>query len=296
MAGVQKDEYPNGECFIIMPITDPPEYKPGHFRKVYEDIFIIACKNAGYKAVRADDVKETNMIQLDVLDKLLNSPMAICDLSSRNPNVMFELGFRQAFDKPTVLVQEMGTSRVFDISPIRAEEYSGNLEYRSVNEDQIKIQRVLEETKRATDNDKGVNSLVRLLSLSSPAALKQIKEDPTAEMVQLILSEMRELKTILRKSSDSMKTATDEEFRTGVEKIYQSMEKAINENATAEALHRLIYELKNLVLSRQINELLGNTHYKLEFDPIFKNIAGLAENQKKTKRRFISGKFDEDIS
>ena len=66
----------------------------------------MASDTAGFKSVRADEVRQTNLIHLDVLQKLIESPMAICDLSSRNPNVLFELGLRQAFDKPVVLVQE----------------------------------------------------------------------------------------------------------------------------------------------------------------------------------------------
>ncbi len=94
------------QCFVIMPISDPPDYESGHFRRVYEDLFEPACRNAGYHSIRADDVRETNLIHVDILKRLLESPMAICDLSTQNPNVLFELGFRQAFDKPVLLVLE----------------------------------------------------------------------------------------------------------------------------------------------------------------------------------------------
>lgn len=45
------------ECFVVMPITDPEGYDKGHFTKVYEDIFKPACDAAGFKPVRADEVK-----------------------------------------------------------------------------------------------------------------------------------------------------------------------------------------------------------------------------------------------
>ena len=124
------------DCFIIMPIADPDGYDKGHFKKVYEDIIKIACTKANFNPVRADEVKQTNLIHLDILQKLLESPMAICDLSNRNPNVLFELGLRQAFDKPTVLIQEIGTPKIFDISPLRYTEYRKELKYRDVLEDQ----------------------------------------------------------------------------------------------------------------------------------------------------------------
>ena len=134
----------NNDCFIIMPIADHPDYKSGHFKRVYEDILAPACKAAGYKPVRADDVTQANLIHLDILQKLLESPMAICDLSTRNPNVLFELGLRQAFDKPTILVQEEGTPKIFDINIFRYVEYRNGLDYRDVLADQRTIQEVLE--------------------------------------------------------------------------------------------------------------------------------------------------------
>ncbi|MGN6898239.1 hypothetical protein ACTHT1_12455, partial [Neisseria sp. P0015.S002] len=78
-----------------------------------------ACEKSGFRACRADDVKATNLIQLDILKKLIEAPIAICDLSTRNPNVLFELGIRQAFDKPVVLIQEIGTPPIFDITGLR---------------------------------------------------------------------------------------------------------------------------------------------------------------------------------
>lgn len=167
-------------CFVIMPISDPEGYEKGHFKKVYEDIFKVAINNAGYCPVRADDVLQTNFIHLDILQKLIHSPMAICDLSSRNPNVLFELGLRQAFDMPTVLLQEFGTQKIFDIAPMRITDYKKELNYREVLSDQKTIESVIRATKEATDKGDGINSLINLLSLSNPAKLKEVGADNTA--------------------------------------------------------------------------------------------------------------------
>ncbi|MBK6828181.1 MAG: hypothetical protein IPG86_15610 [Chitinophagaceae bacterium] len=194
----KKVEATNNDCFVIMPIADPDGYDKGHFKKVYEDIFKVACDKAGYIPVRADEVKQTNLIHLDILQKLIESPMAICDLSNRNPNVLFELGLRQAFDKPTVLVQEVGTPKIFDISPLRYTEYRKELKYREVLEDQGFIAESLSATKSATENGEGVNSIVSLLSLSSPASLKDVGDNDAAKMLQIVMSEMNDLRTDFR--------------------------------------------------------------------------------------------------
>lgn len=107
-------------CFVIMPISDVDGYSDGHFDRVYKHIILPACQQAGYEAIRADATAKSNVIIIDILENALNCNIAICDLSARNPNVFYELGFRQAFDKKTVLMIDDKTIRPFDISAIRS--------------------------------------------------------------------------------------------------------------------------------------------------------------------------------
>src|SRR5579863_7584297 len=106
-------------CFIIMPISDVEPYPVGHFKRVYEFIIKPAVINAGFKPIRADDVLNTNYIALDVIRRIIGCDMAICDLSSRNPSVFYELGIRQAFDLPVTLIRDSITKRAFDIQGFR---------------------------------------------------------------------------------------------------------------------------------------------------------------------------------
>jgi hypothetical protein len=183
------------ECFVVMPITDPDGYELNHFRRVFEDIFTPACAMAGYRAVRADQVRETNLIHLDVLQRLLESPMVLCDLSSRNPNVLFELGLRQAFDRPVVLTQETGTPKIFDIAPLRYVEYRRARTYHEVLEDQQELARCIEATRDAYERGVGINSMVKLLSLARPATLVDVHgvgNDPAIQLLRAELAQVRE--------------------------------------------------------------------------------------------------------
>ncbi|MBK8557366.1 MAG: hypothetical protein IPL65_17095 [Lewinellaceae bacterium] len=78
------------ECFVIMPFSDPEGYAPGHFQLVYDLLYVPACEEAGYKAYRADDSSSSDLIHFAYVAAVVDSPMAICDLSSHNPNVLFE--------------------------------------------------------------------------------------------------------------------------------------------------------------------------------------------------------------
>jgi len=211
------------ECFVIMPISDPEGYEKGHFRRVYEDIFIPAIKKAGFKPVRADDNNAANLIQLEILRKLIDCPMAICDLSNRNPNVLFELGIRQAFDKPVVLVQECNNPKIFDISSINTLDYRKERIYHHVLEDQQKICNSIIDTYKVHTEGSSTNSIVRLLSLSSPATLKDIegiKNDPS---IQFIMSEFRELKQEIRNLSkqDMGSNCNNVQYSLDREKMFQ---------------------------------------------------------------------------
>ena len=91
------------KCFVIMPISDQGDYTMGHFTKVYEQIIKPSIEEAGYEAYRVDENNICDSIINKIFDAIQECPMAVCDLSNRNPNVLYELGLRQAYDKPVVL-------------------------------------------------------------------------------------------------------------------------------------------------------------------------------------------------
>lgn len=159
------------KCFVIMPISDADGYEKGHFGRVYEHLIKPACEQAGFEPIRADDTSKANMIMIDILQKILECDMAICDLSSRNPNVFYELGFRQAFNKKTVLIKDSRTTMPFDISGIRTLLYTETLRIDEVKKTIPEISKCITETYEADNKD--VNSLLQLLSIEKPATLPE---------------------------------------------------------------------------------------------------------------------------
>lgn len=158
-------------CFVIMPISDVEGYTPGHFDRVFKHIIEPACRHSGYEAIRADVTAKTNVIIVDILRNALNCEMAICDLSARNPNVFYELGFRQAFNKKTVLMIDNKTIRPFDISAIRSFEYDSSLRIDLVDKAIQDLSKALKETQSMKEDE--TNSLLKLLSIESPAKLPE---------------------------------------------------------------------------------------------------------------------------
>lgn len=164
-----EDEHVTKSCFIIMPIADHPDYPQGHFNRVYEHLIKPACEAAGYRALRADDTKASHMIMFDILNKLVDCDMAICDLSSKNANVFYELGLRQAFNKKTILITDGRDKAPFDISGFRYVPYTPDLRVDTVKTEISLIAEMLLETEMASEDD--VNSVVKLLKMK-PATVE----------------------------------------------------------------------------------------------------------------------------
>lgn len=178
-------------CFVIMPFTDPDGYEKGHFRKIYDQLFVPAIERAGYIPHRVDDEIQSTMIHGKLLDQLITAPMVLCDLSSRNPNVLYELGIRHAFDMPVVLVQEEGTPRIFDISGLTAHDYRKARLYDEVIEDQLTITKAIQETAKAKNHS--IMSLVKL----TPAVLKNTEAITAEDRIMLEITDLKDAMTRL---------------------------------------------------------------------------------------------------
>src|SRR5690606_37834424 len=85
-------------CFVMMPFAPP-------LGNYYELIYEPAIKKAGLKPVRADDeIFGTGKIMDQVWAGITNAKVLVAELTSRNPNVFYELGLAHSLQKPVVLV------------------------------------------------------------------------------------------------------------------------------------------------------------------------------------------------
>lgn len=175
-------------CFVIMPISDHDGYEKGHFSRVYEHLIKPACEKAGFIPIRSDEEAKTNYIVIDILKRILDSDIVLCDLSAKNANVMYELGIRQAFNKKVVLIKDNKTERVFDIQGLRTISYDENLRVDEVQKNINSISDSLLKTSQDQSND--INSLIQLLSIK-PASLPTSFELSTES--SLILDALKEL-------------------------------------------------------------------------------------------------------
>ena len=115
-------------CGIIMPISSIDNCSMEHWTEV-KDIISEAICDAGYKPNLVSNADDSGNIKKRIIQNIYDNDIVVCDVSGKNPNVMFELGMRLAFDKPAIIVIDDKTDYSFDTSPIEHLSYPRDLRY-----------------------------------------------------------------------------------------------------------------------------------------------------------------------
>lgn len=100
-------------CFVVMPFAPP---HGDYYSKIYEP----AIQRAGLTPVRADDeIFGAGKIMDQVWTGISAAKVLVAELTTRNPNVFYELGLAHALEKPVVLVSSNEADVPFDLHHIR---------------------------------------------------------------------------------------------------------------------------------------------------------------------------------
>lgn len=121
-------EKTNLVAFVALPFSErTSEYPQGFFDEVLTQLIIPAAMEAGFKAETAKK-KGSDVIQATIINDLTNADLVIADLTEHNPNVLFEIGWRMASDKPVALIRAIGTKQIFDVDHmLRVYDYNPKL-------------------------------------------------------------------------------------------------------------------------------------------------------------------------
>jgi hypothetical protein len=102
-------------AFVAMPFAErTSNYPKGYFDEVLKHLITPAAVKANFNA-RTANKAGSEVIQSTIVNDLDSADLVIVDLTEHNPNVLFELGMRIAFDKPVCLIRAKGTAPIFDI-------------------------------------------------------------------------------------------------------------------------------------------------------------------------------------
>ena len=111
---------PSDSCFVMMPFATP---LGGYYDKIYKP----AIEKAGLIPIRADnEIFGTGKIIDQIWSGINSARVLVAELTSRNPNVFYELGLAHALKKPVVLVSSNEDDVPFDLHHIRVIYYDVN--------------------------------------------------------------------------------------------------------------------------------------------------------------------------
>jgi hypothetical protein len=115
-------------CFVIMGFGKKTDHSTGDtydLDKTYKNIIQPSVLNAGYQCVRADEIQDSGLIDKSMYALLIQSNLVIADISTYNPNAIYELGIRHAV-RPfsTIILKEKKGKIPFDLDHTRMFTYS----------------------------------------------------------------------------------------------------------------------------------------------------------------------------
>ncbi len=120
-------------CFVVMGFGKKTDYESGRtldLDATYEAIIRPAVEQAGLRCIRADEVTHSGIIDLEMYELLLRADLVVADISTGNPNAIYELGVRHALCPNSTIVMKEDAGRLyFDLDHV------STFHYRHLGED-----------------------------------------------------------------------------------------------------------------------------------------------------------------
>lgn len=114
-------------CFVIIGFgikNDPNTGRSIDLDKTFTNLIQPVFKNLNIECFRAKDISHSGIIDAPMYEWILKADIVIADISTLNPNVLYELGVRHAL-RPfsTIVISEKGIISPFDINHTLIEMY-----------------------------------------------------------------------------------------------------------------------------------------------------------------------------
>ena len=108
MKSIKMPEKKQKLCFVLMPFSNKR-------KEVYDKAIKPACKSAGFKSLRVDELEGVFNINKKIIEHIFASDAIIADLTDWKPNVFYEMGVAHAIDNKTVMLIQKKDDLPFDV-------------------------------------------------------------------------------------------------------------------------------------------------------------------------------------
>ncbi|PTV69043.1 RNA helicase [Agrobacterium pusense] len=171
-----------------MPIAAMGKYEKSHWDRV-RIILDEAIEGAGYMPRLVSESEDIGVIHARIVQNLYDDPIVVCDVSGKNANVMFELGLRLAFDKPTIVIKDDQTDYSFDTSPIEHINYRADLRFDDVRDFKKKVGSAIKASIAKKEKDEAYSPFLGHFGKFKLAGL----ETKTVGSEQFIIEQLKDL-------------------------------------------------------------------------------------------------------
>lgn len=210
-----------------------PGYTVDHWQEVKEIIVSSTQINdeITFKThMVSDSDGEIDVIHKRIIHNIYDSDIVICDISGKNPNVLFELGMRLTFDKPTIIIKDDHTDFMFDTGVIEHLEYPKDLRFQKI----VKFKELLARRIKAT-YDKSITdtNFSTFLKNFGTFNVPKLEQSELSDVNQYLLEELKNLHTeikSIRKDSNPSINKNNTNFKFDSSDLEQAISMFIYNN------------------------------------------------------------------
>lgn len=259
------------KCGIIMPIASNSEYPKEHWKEVL-NILIEAISKTEFEPRLVSDDVAIGLIHERIVNNIYNDDIVVCDVSSKNPNVMFELGMRLAFDKPTIIIKDENTGYSFDTGVIEHLNYPSSLRFNKIVDFKNELIKRINATWEKSQSEKNYSPFLKSFGKTIvPAKINQT-EIPESKFILSRLERLTDEVQLLRlnnsQSNDNLSGLSRRRF------VREKINEFLNINSHLD---------KEFVLVNLVDMLKDDVQKYYKFKPTTQEIAVAVENYYKNQ-------------
>lgn len=264
---------------IVRPISSVGIYTFEHWNNIQKVIegALSSDEQYDFKVSLVSDGDKAEIIQNTIIRNLYHSDVVVCDLSSQNPNVFFELGVRMTFRKPCILIVDSDTKAPFDVSSIKYLKYPKTLhKYELERELEIPLRKMVIASYEQYKSDKKVafEALFTEIMLNSDELGLDTKQASKIDLIYEILTSKEEAEILYHQNFQYFRQRGIDRMREYIdENIENLVENMSSEQEIREELYGVLKQLRReenklyppipiASIEREIQELIDDIQKK----------------------------------
>lgn len=207
-------------CFVVMGYgnrLDKSSGKKINLDRVYHEIIKPVVIDCGFECIRGDEVLDSGLIDSSMYYGILESDLVVADISTLNPNAIYELGVRHGVRKNrTIIMMESGDKFFFDLNHNRTLTYTYYNKKKQFTEEAVRVKERLKSL---------ITAIVKENQVDSPlyTFIPELHEPVKEGEVEVSKREKKPLYERIKEASDLRRKAKFEEAL----KLFSSLAKDI---------------------------------------------------------------------